>query len=285
MRVISTGVGATEGPVIRRNGEIVFVSIDQERLYRITGGETFVLAEMPGGPNGATEDLDGTIYVAQSGGRWGRNKNPNWKLVSGVQAVSPAGEVRWISTDPIAPNDLCFGPDGLLYVTDPTRYREPRDDGRIFRIDVSTGEADLLTVPWYPNGIGFGIEDDAVYVAKSGPEFEIMRLPLEHGKWGRPETFATMGTYKPDGFFFDADGNLTTAAIATAEGSGQIQTYDRSGRLLDAFVPSPDKEFTNVALGEDGTMIITAPNSGAVLAVNAWPRAPLPLHPFRRARR
>ncbi|HEX3462420.1 MAG TPA: SMP-30/gluconolactonase/LRE family protein [Candidatus Elarobacter sp.] len=281
VREIASGVGATEGPVIRADGEIVFVSLDQQRLCRINDGVTSVLAELPGAPNGATEARDGTIYVAQCGGRWGRNKHPDWSLVAGVQAVTRDGAVRWVSTDPIAPNDLCFGPDGLLYVTDPTRYREPRDDGRIFRIDVATGEAELLTVPWYPNGIGFGIEDDAVYVAKSGPEFDIMRLPLDHGRWGKPEIFARMGTYKPDGFLFDAEGNLTTAAIATADGPGRIETYDRDARLIDVFVPGPAKEFTNVALSEDRTLIITAPNDGAVLAVYGWPRGPLPLHPFR----
>src|ERR1700730_11003826 len=105
------------------------------KLYRMKAGKTDVLADLPGSPNGATEGLDGTIYVTQSGGRWGKNKNPDWSLMSGIQGVSREGKVRWVSTDPISPNDLCFGPDGLLWVTDPTRYRDPRDDGRLFRIN------------------------------------------------------------------------------------------------------------------------------------------------------
>ena len=155
-REIATGVGFCEGPVIRSSGEIVFVSIDHGKLYRIPegirGSGAAVFAETGGGPNGATEGLDGTIYVTQTGGRWGpRNPDPDWSLGTGVQRVAPDGTVRWLSTGLIAPNDLCFGPDGKLWVTDPTRYRYPRDDGRLFRVDPVTGETELLcSVPWYP---------------------------------------------------------------------------------------------------------------------------------------
>ena len=45
-RPIATGVGFTEGPVIRPDGEIVFVSIDQGRLYRLHGEKLEVLAEL-----------------------------------------------------------------------------------------------------------------------------------------------------------------------------------------------------------------------------------------------
>jgi gluconolactonase len=280
-RSIARNVGATEGPVIRADGEIVFVSVDQARLYRVQSGETSVLAELPGGPNGATEGRDGTIYVAQCGGRWGRNKKPDWSFISGVQAVGRDGNVRWLSTDPIAPNDICFGPDGCLYVTDPTRYRDARDDGRLFRVHVETGETEILcSLEWYPNGIGFG-PDDALYVAKSGPDYGIVRFSLANGRLERPEEFIRMGTYKPDGVLFDAEGNFTTAAISTGEGPGQIQTYDSSGRSIDSFVPRSHKEFTNVALGSDRRLIITSPEDGSVLAVDGWPYAGLPLHPFR----
>ena len=285
-RQIAVGVGFTEGPVVRANGEIVFVSIDQARLYRIDAGKTEVLAELPGGPNGATEAADGTMYVTQCGGRWGRNTTPDWHLDSGIQSVGRDGEVRWVTTDPIAPNDLCFGPDGLLWVTDPTRYRDGRDDGRLFRVNTETGEAELFrSLPWFPSGIGFGIEDDAVYVAKSGPEHEIVRIPIDNGRLGKTETFAKMGTFSPDGFLFDVDGNLVTTANPHGEGTGQIQIYDRSGKLVDTFSPGPDKAYSNVALGADRKLIVTACRAEAVLAVDDWPKPGLSLHPFRKARR
>lgn len=282
VRTLASRVGFCEGPVVRPDGEIVFVSIDQARLYRIRGGELNLFAELPGGPNGATESLDGTIYVAQTGGRWGGNSSPDWSLLSGIQAVDRGGRVSWISTDPIAPNDLCFGPDGLLYATDPTRYHPVRDDGRIFAVDVATGRTELLTtVPWYVNGIGFGLDTDAIYVANSGPDFGIMRFPFDRGRLGKAEQFCSTGSYIPDGFLFDSEGNITVAVISTTDDPGQIQTFDRSGRLIDTRVPSSGKVLTNVALTAKRELIITASGEGAVLAIDDWPHAALPLYPFR----
>jgi gluconolactonase len=283
-RKIASDVGFTEGPVLRANGDVVFVSLDHGRLYQIVNGKTTVLAELPGGPNGATEGIDGTIYVAQNGGRWGGNKHPDWRIGCGVQSVAKSGAIGWASADPISPNDLCFGPDGLLYVTDPTRYRPARDDGRIFRIDVTTGESEILcSLPWFPNGIGFGLEDDALYVAQHGPLYQIMRFPLDNGRLGKPEAFTpSIAPRMPDGFLFDTEGNLTTAAPSHGDELGEIQTFDRNGKLIDAFSPDSGKLYTNVALNSERTLIVTAAGGGSVLAIDDWPHAGLPLHPFRK---
>jgi gluconolactonase len=282
-REIATGVGRCEGPVIRADGEIVVTSMDQGRLYAIKDGRTRVLAEVGCFPNGAAEWSDGTIYVAQAGGEpnsfplvWGPNAGPG-----GIQIVGRDGSLRWLTQDPISPNDLCFGPDGLLYVTDPTRYRPARDDGRLFRCNIETGEAELLcSLPWYPNGIGFGLEDDALYVAKAGPDYGIVRFPIDGGRLGKPELFADMREYNPDGFTFEAGGNLITTAKP-----GRIQTYDRNGRLVDTYVmPKESYNPLNVALSPDRMLIVTASYAGAVVAIDGWPASGLPLHPFRGSR-
>ena len=280
-RTIATGVGFTEGPVIRPDGELVFVSIDQGKLYRYRNGELAVFAVTGGGPNGLTEARDGTIYVSQNGGRWSGSHGSD--VTGGVQSVARDGTVGTITRDPISPNDLCFGPDGYLYVTDPTRHRPNRDDGRLWRVDVTTGAAELLySVPWYPNGIGFGLERDALYVARTG-ERQIMRIPLDNGRLGKPELFAQLAFGSPDGFCFDVDGNLITAAISRDENPAQVQTYDRNGKLIDTFVTSGTRKVTNVALGPDRTLYITDSQNGLVLQVDAWPSAGLPLFPFRDA--
>ena len=269
--------------MIRPDGEIVFVSTEQGLLYRIKDGRCERFAEPGHFPNGATEGRDGTIYITQAGGK--RRFGPG-EGVGGIQAVDRAGTVRWVTQDPISPNDLCFGPDGLLYLTDPTRPRPARDDGRLFRVDVTTGECELLvTIPWYPNGLAFG-NDGALYVARS-MQWEqrpsIVRFPSEGGRLGKPETFLEMSYGRPDGFLFDAAGNIVIAAIATAERPGEIQTYDRNGKPIDTLVPGPHKEYTNVALGPDRVLIITDGGGKAVLAVDDWPHPGLPLYPFRGA--
>jgi gluconolactonase len=284
-RQLATGVGFTEGPLIRPNGEIIFTSIDQGKLYKIPsvkGGKCEVFVDVGGGPNGATEGLDGTVYVTQCGGRWGKNDKPDWSLESGIQAVKPDGSIRWISTDPVAPNDLCFGPDGWLYCTDPTRYRTPRNDGRLFRIKVETGEAQLLcSVDWYPNGLGFGPEDDVLYVADSYGG-RIVKMPLDGFLQKKEEVFIQMEHgHTPDGFLFDTEGNLITSANSHDEGPGEIHTYDRRGKLVDILTPGPYKSYTNVALAGDKVLVISDSGGGAFLAVDGWPTAGMKLHPFR----
>lgn len=286
VRTIATGVGHCEGPVIRADGEVVVVSMDQGRLYKIAGGRTAVLAEPGFFPNGATEGADGTIYVTQGGGRMvdGKMRSAS-DGTGGIQTVSRDGKVGWLTQDPIAPNDLCFGPDGWLYVTDPTRNRPGRDDGRLFRCNVETGEAQLIcSVPWFPNGIGFGL-DDALYVARVG-ESQIMRFELEGEKLGKGEVYCRMvPSHRPDGFAFDVEGNLIVGCNANAgdnQDTGQVQTFDRNGKLVDTFVPGSNKLYTNVALDANRRLVITDTHGGAVLEVEGWPHPGLPLHPFRR---
>jgi gluconolactonase len=277
--IVAADVGFTEGPVVTQAGEVIFTSIDRGCLYRLGPDGLEVMAITGGGPNGATEGASEAIYVAQNGGT---RPAHHWPYVTGgVQVVRKGGKVDWLTQDPISPNDLCFGPDGLLYLTDPSRGRPARDDGRIWRCDAATGEAELLvSVPWYPNGLGFGLEDDAVYVASTG-EHRIWRFPVNGDGLGRPEIFIEMEHGLPDGFAFDDGGNLILAAVGHDDHPGEIQTYDRNGRLIDTFHPGPHLKYTNVALSKSRILFITDADGGAVIAVDGWPTACLALHPLR----
>lgn len=253
------------------------------------------MAETGGGPNGAVEGHDQVLYIAQNGGRAagaGDHERPETPesarapdMTGGVQAIDAVGNVSWVTRDPIAPNDLCFGPDGCLYITDPTRTdasgRRTRSDGRLWRYSFERGEAGLLSsVEWYPNGIGFGFEDDALYVASTG-ERRIVRFPLSPSGLGEPETYIQMERTGPDGFAFATDGSLVVCGV-TADGSpGDIQIWSADRQLLDVIEPGSDSRYTNVALAPGGTCYITSSNLGAVLATDDLGLEPLPLHPFR----
>ncbi|ALV39914.1 hypothetical protein AU252_01010 [Pseudarthrobacter sulfonivorans] len=284
--VLTTDIGFAEGPVFAQDGRIVVTSIDQGYVYQIVNGVKTVLGATGGGPNGAAEGSGGDIYVAQNGGWRPTAPGPGGALVTrwpgitgGLQAISPRGLVRSVSADPIYPNDLCFGPDGLIYLTDPSR-QPSRDDGRLWRIDAETGDSELLTsVGWYPNGIGFGIEDDAVYVARSG-EGQIVRFPLGNdGKLGTPETFIQLDHGRPDGFAWDAHGHLVVCCI-TGTQPGDLQVYDSNGSLVEVINPGAATKYTNVAISTAGQLIITDADEGNVLTAQ-WPYPGLPLHPFR----
>lgn len=266
---VADGVGFTEGPVATRDGAVVFVSVDQGVVHRADADGCRVVAATGGGPNGLAEGADGTLYVAQNGGRWSASPRPTF--TGGVQAISPEGEVRWVTQDPIAPNDLCLGPDGALYVTDPTR-RPAMDDGRIWRIDPENGDADLLaSVGWYPNGIGFG-PDGALYVAQTGE-----RRILRYGNGiGSPEVFCEVGGL-PDGFAWDAEGRLVICAVGV-EAAGRLEVRDPGGELVETIEPGPSRHYTNVAISAEGAIYVTDADAGRVLRGD-WP---CPGHPLWR---
>jgi gluconolactonase len=281
-RPVATGLGFTEGPVATQAGEHLVVSTSHGCVYRLAdgGGERF--ADTSGAVNGATEGADGAIYLAQAGGHSKHYlMNPDagaLARVGGIQRAWADGRVEWVTMDPVTPNDLCFGPDGLLYFTDPTRGR--RDDGRLWRCDPITGLGELLaSTGWYPNGIGFSA-DDALWVADTF-QCRMIRYSLDDGRLGAPETAIQLDGGYPDGFAFDLAGNVVIGVVSVDGSPSQVETWSQNGERLDVFDPGPGERFTNVAFTADGGLLICDATAGAVLLVDDWPEGGLQLHPFR----
>jgi gluconolactonase len=277
---LATGLGFVEGPVHLQGGGMLVTSVDRGHLYRLEDdGEVHLHSVPGGGPNGATEGSNGGIFVAQNKGF-----GPDWRRPSehgGVQVVTRNGHVDFVTTDPIAPNDLCFGPDGLLYTTDPNRDPDRWDDGRIWRCDIESGDAELIaSVGWYPNGIAFGPEDDAFYVANMGKK-QILRWSLDNSARGVPEVYIQLENGFPDGFAFDVEGNVWIATAGLDEAPGNVQIWDRDGRLTEEINFSDSTFITNVAIDGTGRAIITDADSGTVWSIPDAPYAGLALHPFR----
>ncbi len=65
------GLEFPEGPVVMPDGSVVLVEIRGRRLTRVwPDGRKDVVAEIPGGPNGAALGPDGKIYVLQQWRLW-----------------------------------------------------------------------------------------------------------------------------------------------------------------------------------------------------------------------
>ena len=89
-----------------------------------------------------------------------------------IQRIAAEGEPAEIiatAIDGIAlngPNDLVFGPDGRLYITDPGTYRpDDPEPSRIFVLDESGGGALLVELdpPTFPNGIAIEADGSVVW--------------------------------------------------------------------------------------------------------------------------
>jgi gluconolactonase len=116
-----------------------------------------------GRPNGLAVDAQGVIWVAES-------KTPS------LVRLTMDGKAEVVATNCdgeafLFPNDLCFGPDGAIYLTDsgvviddfaPNNqirpdYMDVRYDGRVYRVDVEAGKVKKLDSGIkFTNGIAFG---------------------------------------------------------------------------------------------------------------------------------
>src|ERR671937_551247 len=125
--VLAEGLEFPEGPVWLGPERVAFTQIRGQCVSVWDHGTVSLVAVTGGGANGATLGPDGALYVANNGGlslgHEGRWIAPE-PIPGRIQRVTLDGDVADVATrlpgaPPNRPNDLCFGPDGLLYYTDP----------------------------------------------------------------------------------------------------------------------------------------------------------------------
>jgi gluconolactonase len=282
MQRILEGLGEPEGPVALADGGVVFVEMASDRACVArtgAGGERIELCRPGGRPNGLAVDGDGDFWIA--GGP-----------ADAVGRMSPQGEILGAIRDGFRwPNDLAFGPDGRLYLTDSgvrpedmVQHGRLRADwleldyrGEVVEIEPRDGRVlrRLARGLKFANGIAFG-PDGALYYHESHTGL-VYRQPLD----GEPAVYAnvldrppTDRFRGPDGMAFAEDGTLYCAIF----GAGCLAVVAPGGEVVERLRidgPAP----TNVAFAEDdsGDLFVTEAREGRLLRLHVGRRG-LPLH-------
>ncbi len=245
------GLEAPEGPIVLGPGSLVFV---EQARGQVTGwdavGGARVVSRGPGAPNSIALGADGHLYAPQNGGvvnSW-RSAEPT---APALERRTLAGGIETLLTEvagePLrAPNDLAFGPGGLLYLTDPGEAyapAHPRIESRILAIGADGASVVARPGRCYVNGLAFDTAGDLVWVESYTRR--VMRLHPDG-----PELVATLPEHHvPDGLAVAEDGRLF---IATVDSRG-ITVLAPDGELLDLLELDERASPTNCAF--DGSVL------------------------------
>jgi gluconolactonase len=260
--IFASGLGAPEGPVALPDGTwlVVEAAADRGCVTRLsTDGRRSVIRQT-GRPNGLAVDAAGVIWVAES-------KFPS------LLRLTMDGKCDVVATECdgepfLFPNDLCFGPDGGLYLTDSgveienfapnnkirADYENVHYDGRVYRVDPSSGAVTQIDRGFrFTNGIAFG-PDDTLYVNESAGG-NIYRYAWRNGKVHGPRHLfgnvirpdAPPGWKGPDGMAFDENGLLYVAVFAQRD----VTVLGKDGQVVQR-IPTQGNLPTNVAFALPG---------------------------------
>jgi len=290
MKIFASDLGFPEAPVLLPDENFLFVEMEPDKgcvTWISKDGASRRIVAKTGRPNGLAQDRNGFIWVAETAQR-------------ALLKLSLDGEYEAIATnfdgeEFLFLNDLAFGPDGYVYLTDsgiainefaPGGELNPdwenlTYDGRVYKIDPGTGEVDRLDNGIrFTNGLAFD-SDGHLYIAETltGTIFKYL---FENGKHtGEKQVFgnainpeAPEGIKGPDGMKFGKDGNLYIAVF----GQGDVTVLGPDGGVVKRY-EAGGMFPTNLVFGKDGEerIYVTEVETGTVRIIDVGTDG-LPLH-------
>ncbi len=255
--VFADDLDRPEGPVALPDGSLALVEGGRGCVTHLApDGASRRVVAVTGEPNGLAIDRDGIFWVADTRPPAVIRLEPDGRFERVVTA--------WGDEPLIYANDLCFGPDGLLYVTDSgitdddlapggsfrPDWKTAPVDGLVYRLDRESYEVEQVAGGIrYANGLAFDAAG-ALYVAETLTG-AILRYEPRDGGFGPGEVFGNVNDPAkpdvfrgPDGMAFDVDGNLWVAVY----GQGDVTVLDRNGEVVRR-VETPGLQTTNVCFG------------------------------------
>jgi gluconolactonase len=265
--LVGTGLRFSEGVNFDRDGTLYCVDYFGGSVCRMPpGGELRPWVHTGGQPNGSRFGPDGDLFVADAG----RKVILRLTTATGAETVY----ADQCEEEPFrGPNDLCFGPDGTLYFTDPDGSSLGNPIGAVYAVAPNGAVSRIVTGLAFPNGV-MVTPDGATLIVGDTFTGKLHRHGLDQAR--RYQELAPLATLHPhgegeneagpDGFAFGADGNLYAAHY----GSGFVQVVSPNGELV-ASLPAGGRGPTNVAFWQD-SLYVTEGDSGSIYRLDVGVR-------------
>ncbi len=254
---LADGLGFCEGPVALPDGSIAVSSISHGCVHFVRPNGSVDRVVTGGGANGLAADADGIVYVAQNGGAWG-GSGP---APGGVQVIID-GRAEYVVEGLGIPNDLVFGPDGRLWVTDPVRefpfsFKGSKEavPGRVHAVDISRGSSEVVLEdgPVFPNGLAFSPGGQRLLVTATTSSRVLGYRVTADGLVDGAD-WAPVRDGHPDGCTFTERGLW----VATTNGH-RLDLFGPDGDLVDTVATGKGSLPTNVCPDHEGTgLYVTA---------------------------
>lgn len=206
---IGKGYQFTEGPAWSKEGFLLFSDCNANKLYKFTGGVgTADYADIPGGPNGNTYDVQGRLYTCEFHSR----RVTRTSKKGGVEVLASKFEGKRLN----APNDIVVRRDGHIYFTDPA-FGDQQDNRELdfFGVFHITPKGELEAIARWktrPNGITLSANGKILYVADSDTRV-VRAFDLDKSGAASKERVVIENIEGvPDGIRTDEKGNIYVAA-------------------------------------------------------------------------